>query len=107
MKRSHAELRSPYFNKLPREFYNQPSVDLGKALLGKVLARRLPNGEVLRGVIVETEAYPGERDPASHSYGGKKTARTEAMFMDPGTTYVYFTYGMYYCINISSAGEKL
>ncbi|CAG7832401.1 unnamed protein product, partial [Allacma fusca] len=95
---------SPYFKKLPREFFDQPAVNLSKALLGKVLARKLPDGEVLRGTIVETEAYPGELDAASHSYHRKKTERNAAMFMEPGTAYVYFTYGMYHCFNISAQG---
>ncbi|CAG7786263.1 unnamed protein product, partial [Allacma fusca] len=76
---------SPYFKKLPREFFNQPAVDLSRALLGKVLARRLPNGEVLRGTIVETEAYPG----GSLSNHRKRSARNAAMFMEPGTACVF------------------
>eukprot|EP00058_Branchiostoma_floridae_P021615 XP_002607105.1 hypothetical protein BRAFLDRAFT_68101 [Branchiostoma floridae] len=57
------------------------------------------------GMIVETEAYCGKDDKASHSSGSKKTERNAAMFMKPGTAYVYIIYGMYHCFNISSQGE--
>ncbi len=91
---------------LTREFYCKPSVELSKELLGKVLVRRLPHGEIIKGTIVETEAYPGTNvDEASASYNGKVTDKNQAMFMDPGTAYVYLTYGMYHCFNISSEGE--
>ncbi|CAL8100791.1 unnamed protein product [Orchesella dallaii] len=89
--------------KLPRSFYDQDSVSLAKALLGKVLCRKLPEtGEIVKGTIVETEAYPGCGDAASHSFKGVPTKSSMAMFMEPGTAYVYFTYGMYHCFNISS-----
>lgn len=90
---------------LTRDFYNKSSVELSKELLGKVLVRKLPGGEILKGTIVETEAYPGTNvDEASASYNGKITDKNQAMFMDPGTAYVYLTYGMYHCLNISSKG---
>ncbi|TSZ68964.1 DNA-3-methyladenine glycosylase [Bagarius yarrelli] len=87
------------------DFFNQPCVDLAKALLGKVLVRRNPDGTELRGRVVETEAYLGGEDKASHSAGGKHTERNTAMFMKPGTIYVYTIYGIYLCMNISSQGE--
>nr|XP_020667654.1 DNA-3-methyladenine glycosylase isoform X1 [Pogona vitticeps] len=71
----------------------------------EVLVRKLPGGEVLRGRIVETEAYLGREDSASHSRGGRQTTRNAAMFMAPGTLYVYQIYGIYFCMNISSQGE--
>jgi len=86
------------------DFYNQPCVRLARALLGKKLVRTLGN-ERLSGKIVETEAYLGGEDKASHSFNGKKTERNAAMFMTPGTCYVYNIYGMYCCFNISSQGE--
>ena len=56
-------------------------------------------------MIVETEAYLGGEDKGAHSYNGKRTAKNEAMYMDPGTGYVYHIYGLYTCINISSEGK--
>jgi len=92
--------------RLGRSFYDQPSSELAEALLGKVLVRRLPQtGEILRGTIVETEAYPGGDDAASSTYNGRRTATTEPLYMTPGTAFVYMTYGMYGMINISSQGE--
>lgn len=89
-------------NRLGRDFYDSYAGDLGRALIGKRIFRVLDDGEVLSGRIVETEGYLGETDPACHSYGGKRTTRTEAMYMLPGTSYVYYIYGMYFCLNISS-----
>nr|XP_060642678.1 DNA-3-methyladenine glycosylase [Anolis sagrei ordinatus] len=86
-------------------FFSQPCVHLARALLGKVLVRRLPGGSILRGRVVETEAYLGGPDMASHSRGGRRTPRNAAMFMAPGTLYVYQIYGLYFCVNISSQGE--
>lgn len=92
-------------HKVGAGFFRQPCISLAKALLGKVLARRREDGTELRGRIVETEAYLGGEDAASHSAGGKRTARNAAMFMTPGTIYVYPIYGIYLCMNISSEGE--
>ncbi|XP_067124331.1 uncharacterized protein [Centruroides vittatus] len=92
-------------SRLKDSFYNIPCEDLAKKLLGKVICRKLDTGEVLKGKIVETESYVGVEDKSCHSYKGKKTQRNEAMFMKPGTAYVYTIYGMYYCLNISSDGE--
>lgn len=74
-------------------------------LLGTTLTRRLPSGLILRGRIVETEAYIGVRDRASHAFGGRRTPRNEAMYAKPGTAYVYFTYGMHFCFNVVCAAE--
>lgn len=90
--------------KLGLSFYDKQCDVLAKHLLGKTLVRTLDSGERLSGVIVETEAYLGRVDKAAHSYKGK-TEKNEAMFMDPGTAYVYNIYGMYCCMNISSKGE--
>lgn len=101
---------SKFFNesesntRLAKEFFCEPSVELSKKLLGKVFVKKLSNGETLKGRIVETEAYRMD-DPASHSYNGRRTDRNEAMFMGPGHSYVYFTYGMYHCLNISALGK--
>lgn len=100
------EIRSVYFSegkRLDEKFFNVPCVELAKNLLGTVLVRKF-GGSLLKGRIVETECYLGFPDKASHSYQGRRTPRNEPMFMAPGTIYVYQTYGMYYCINISSEG---
>ena len=93
-----------------RSFFDDDCESLSQRLLGCVLVRRHSSsgdGEVreTRGVIVETEAYLGREDKAAHSYNGKKTERNAAMFMPPGTAYVYSIYGMHCCFNISSRGD--
>lgn len=90
--------------KLDLSFYDKECDILAKQLLGKTLVRTLDTGERLSGMIVETEAYLGRVDKAAHSYKGQ-TEKNEAMFMDPGTAYVYNIYGMYCCMNISSKGK--
>ena len=98
--------RTPTYglNRLKDSFYDVPCEDLAKRLLGKILVRQINDGTVLKGRIVETECYPGCEDKASHSYNGRITERSKPMYMKPGTTYVYITYGMYHCFNISSQG---
>lgn len=87
--------------KLPREFYTRPNVlTVARELLGKLLVVPAPNGTRVSGIIVETEAYRGPQDRASHAYGGRRTNRTETMYADGGTAYVYFVYGMYYQFNV-------
>lgn len=83
--------------KLARSFFDRPTLTVAKELLGKRLVRRT-RGQRVSGIIVETEAYRGPTDVASHArYGpGSKAA---AMFGEPGHAYVYFTYGMHYCMN--------
>lgn len=85
-----------------RSFFTCDAVTLAKRLLGQSLVRRV-HGIELRGRIVETEAYVGVRDAASHAYEGRLTARNRAMFDEPGVCYVYFTYGMHHCVNFSCA----
>jgi len=82
---------------IPRSFYGRDTVDVAKKLLGKILIRQI-NGKMISGIIVETEAYRYKDDEASHTYRGM-TKRNRAMFGQVGKAYVYFTYGMHYCVN--------
>jgi len=89
---------------LGKEFYKQGALILAKELLGKTLVRNIDN-VTLRGKIVETEAYVGEIDKASHAYNGRRTDRTEPLFREGGISYVYFIYGKYHCFNVISGLE--
>jgi DNA-3-methyladenine glycosylase len=84
---------------LPRRFYADSPEVVARNLLGKLITRNL-DGERLTGRITEIEAYLGLSDPASHSFIGK-TARNAVLFGPPGFSYVYFIYGMHYCLNFS------
>lgn len=85
--------------KLDREFYNRDSIIVAKELLGKILVHEV-DGQKISAKIVEVEAYMGVNDKAAHSYGGKRTPRVEVMYGEPGFSYVFIIYGMYYCFNI-------
>lgn len=85
--------------KLRPEFYKQKTETVARELLGKTLVR-IANGKRLAGTIVETEAYVGVKDKASHASGGRRTPRNEALYGEGGHTYVYFIYGMYFCLNV-------
>lgn len=91
--------------KLPREFYAGGTLDVAKALLGKVLVHHTAEG-ILKGTITEVEAYCGIGDKASHAYGGKRTNRTEILFGEGGFAYVYLIYGMHCCMNIVTRTEN-
>ncbi len=82
---------------IPRSFYKRDTIDVAQDLLGKVLVRRIGD-KTVSGIIIETEAYRYKDDPASHTFRGK-TERNKAMFGEVGKAYVYFTYGMHYCVN--------
>lgn len=86
-----------------RSFFARSSVELAPALIGARLVRRLPGGSFVAGRIVEVEAYLGVRDRASHAFGARRTERNEALYAKPGTAYVYFTYGMHFCLNVVCA----
>ena len=90
--------------KLTKDFYIQDTDKIAKELLGKVIVRKYDN-KVLKARIVETESYLGVNDKAAHTFGGKRTKRTETMFMEGGVCYVYFTYGMYNLLNIVTEKE--
>ncbi|SHL77496.1 DNA-3-methyladenine glycosylase [Flavobacterium saccharophilum] len=86
--------------KLPLSYYlHQDVLFLAKDLLGKVLFTQI-EGQITAGIIVETEAYFGEIDKASHAYGGRRTNRTEIMYSEGGVSYVYLCYGIHHLFNI-------
>jgi len=87
---------------LPTSFYRDDTVRIARSLLGCLLWRF--EGEAALSVrIVEVEAYLGASDPASHARGGLRSKRNEAMYLPGGHAYVYFTYGMHYCMNVVTA----
>ena len=95
-------------NKLPREFYTRSDVlEVARDLLGRKLVVANKKGARVAGIIVETEAYRGPEDKASHAYNGRRTRRTETMYGVGGTAYVYFVYGMYNQFNVVTNVEDI
>lgn len=90
---------------LPASFYNRDTEHVARDLLGTVLQCKTAEGTT-SGIIVETEAYVGEHDEACHAFAGR-TKRTAPLYGKPGTSYVYFIYGMYWCFNAVTRGEGL
>lgn len=91
-------------NKLSRSFYTQPTLKVARKMLGKYLIHQTKKGKLV-GKIVETEAYIGPKDKASHAYGGKITKRNKAEYLIGGHIYIYLVYGMYWQLNISTGKE--
>lgn len=92
---------------LPREFYTRPDVVLiARELLGKVLYTSI-NHEITGGIIIETEAYAGVIDKASHAYNNRRTARTEIMYREGGCAYVYLCYGIHPLFNIVTSVQDV
>jgi DNA-3-methyladenine glycosylase len=94
----------PGKGRLPRAFYRREPEVVARDLLGRVLCRRLPEGRVLRGRLVEVEAYVGPHDRASHAWRGR-TRRNAAMFEPGGVAYVFRIYGIHSCLNVVT-GER-
>ncbi|WP_257351253.1 DNA-3-methyladenine glycosylase [Pseudalkalibacillus decolorationis] len=87
--------------KCSETFYQQPTLKLATDLLGKEIRYHSEKGQVA-GIIVEVEAYKGPEDKAAHSFGGRRTKRTEIMYGPPGVVYMFMIYGMHHCLNIVS-----
>lgn len=85
---------------LPATFYRKDTAEVARALLGCRLTRRLPDGTERSVILVETEAYLGVKDPAAHTWNGRRTPRVEPMWGPGGHAYVYFVYGMHFCLNV-------
>lgn len=83
---------------LPRTFFDRPVLEVAPDLLGRILVRSTPDGPIAVR-LTEVEGYDGPNDPGSHAYRGR-TPRNEVMFGPPGHVYVYFTYGMWHCMNL-------
>jgi len=89
---------------IPRNFFARHAVEVAPDLLGCVLEHQTADG-LVAVELTEVEAYAGRSDPASHAYRGK-TKRNAVMFGPPGHAYVYFTYGMHFCVNLVCLGEE-
>ena len=87
--------------KLSRDFYLRDAREVARDLLGKELVHENPEGTA-SGIVVETEAYLGVVDRASHAFGGRPSRRTTVMYEEGGRAYLYFIYGMYWCLNVTT-----
>ena len=92
--------------RIERKFYMRDAVTVGKDILGKIIVKKTADGRMMSGRITEVEAYMGITDKASHSYGGRRTKRTEVMYKEGGYSYVFLIYGMYECFNVTVGREE-
>ena len=95
-----------YMKILKQVFYRRDTATVAQELLGKIIVRVIDKKTILKGRIVETEAYMGIHDEASHAYGGKRI-RNAPLFGPVGHAYVYFTYGMHFCLNFVSRAKGI
>lgn len=93
-------------SKLNLSFYRRDTKTVAQDLLGKRLVR-IYKGKRIAGIITEVEAYLGVKDKAAHSYGDRRTSRTEVMYEEGGHAYIYFIYGMYHCFNVVTQKKEI
>ncbi len=91
---------------LTGDFYARKTELVAKQLLGKVLCFQKPDKSLLKGRIVEVEAYLGATDRACHTFGYRKSKRVESMYLSGGHSYIYLIYGMYHCLNVVTRNEQ-
>lgn len=92
-------MKLPLNKKLPLAYYRRNTARVAKELLGKRLIHKIGRTRV-GGIIVETEAYVGISDAACHAFGGRRSPKNESLYLEGGHAYIYFIYGMYYCLNV-------
>lgn len=92
--------------RLDQAFYARKTATVAKALLGKVLCHQISPKKIMRGRIVEVEAYLGFEDPACHTFKGRKTERVRSMYLSGGHAYLFIIYGIHYCFNVVTRSEK-
>ena len=92
--------------RLTSNFFSRDTVEVAKDILGKYLIKETNKGDMI-GKIIEVEAYLGPNDKACHAYNYKKTEKTKTMYLKPGTFYVYYIYGVYFCLNIITEPEGI